>query len=340
MPEKQIHNRNYCIDFLKGIACICVVFMHCEFPGKFGILVQCISRFCVPFFFMVSGFFAYREETQYICSPPQYRKILHILKITIFASLFYFVIEIIKNLLFATTIDFSKSSVLYWILFNKTFVIPSPLWFLFALLYVYIFYAFVQKLNLYKFAYISIPILIFGYIVLAQGMHLIGKNIPNMIYKNFLFEGFPFFMLGHFLHYKEEKICNYFKNIVLLILFIVFTLMCVLERFLLGRDFGVNICTFPQVICLFILGMKNASLFENNILRKLGTNLSMFIYIFHPFVWHTMEYGYRKLQIDGNIIALYLKPIFVLISTIVLSICLYFIITTKKKKDIKVGLND
>ena len=294
MPERQIHNRNYCIDFLKGIACICVVFMHCEFPGKFGILVQCVSRFCVPFFFMVSGYFSYREEYQFTCSTPQYRKIIHILKITLWASLFYIVVEIVKYFIFANTIDISKSSILDWILFNKTFVIPSQLWFLFALLYVYVLYALVQRFNLYKFAYIFIPILILGYIVLAQGMHLAGKSVPNMIYKNFLFEGFPLFMLGHFLHYKEEKISNYFKNTTLLIMLIIFTLLCVLERFLLGRDFGVNICTFPQVTSLFILGMKNPSLFEHNLLRKLGTNLSMFVYIIHPFVWHTMEYGYKK----------------------------------------------
>ena len=48
---------NYCLDFMKGIACLFVVWMHCEFPGKTGVIVQAISRFCVPFFFMVSGYF-------------------------------------------------------------------------------------------------------------------------------------------------------------------------------------------------------------------------------------------------------------------------------------------
>ena len=48
---------NYCLDFVKGLACIFVVLMHCEFPGVTGVAVQAISRFCVPFFFMVSGYF-------------------------------------------------------------------------------------------------------------------------------------------------------------------------------------------------------------------------------------------------------------------------------------------
>lgn len=53
---------NYCLDVLKGIACIFVVFMHCEFPGLLGTAVQCVSRFCVPFFFMVSGYYYFHDE--------------------------------------------------------------------------------------------------------------------------------------------------------------------------------------------------------------------------------------------------------------------------------------
>lgn len=55
--EAQNKQYNYCLDFMKGIACLFVVWMHCEFPGKAGVIVQAISRFCVPFFFMVSGYF-------------------------------------------------------------------------------------------------------------------------------------------------------------------------------------------------------------------------------------------------------------------------------------------
>lgn len=327
-------NRNYCLDFIKGIACVCVVFMHCEFPGKLGILVQCVSRFCVPFFFIVSGYFSYRKE---VLSTEQakfisYKKIGHIFKITLFSSLFYIAVAIVRNLVAGEPIVVSRSLILYLILFNRPVVIVSQLWFLFALLYVYIIYAFVDRFDLYKAAYKSIPFLIFCYIVLAQGMHLIGIKVPNMIYKNFLIEGFSLFVLGHWLHYKEEKVCSYCKNNRLLIMLTIFTLLCVPERYLLGRDFGVNICTFPQVICLFILGMKNPTLFENNILRKLGTNLSMFVYILHPFVWHTLEDVYAKAGINQNTAALYLMPVFVLMITLILSACLFWMLKIKKNR--------
>ena len=62
--NKSQKQYNYCLDFIKGLACIFVVFMHCEFPGKTGTIVQAISRFCVPLFFMVSGYFSYSEDNQ------------------------------------------------------------------------------------------------------------------------------------------------------------------------------------------------------------------------------------------------------------------------------------
>ena len=35
---------NYCLDFIKGLAYIFVVLLHCEFPGVTGVAIQDISR--------------------------------------------------------------------------------------------------------------------------------------------------------------------------------------------------------------------------------------------------------------------------------------------------------
>lgn len=50
---------NHCLDCIKGIACICVVFIHVHFPGWFGEIVWRLSQFAVPIFFITSGYFAY-----------------------------------------------------------------------------------------------------------------------------------------------------------------------------------------------------------------------------------------------------------------------------------------
>ena len=50
---------NHCLDCIKGIGCICVVFIHVKFPGCFGDIVWRLSQFAVPVFFLTSGYFAY-----------------------------------------------------------------------------------------------------------------------------------------------------------------------------------------------------------------------------------------------------------------------------------------
>lgn len=82
---------NYCFDYLKCIACIFVVFMHCEFPGVFGTAVQAISRFCVPFFFMISGYYSYNTSTE-----SSKRKVKRIAKMTIYASVFYLIFALVQ----------------------------------------------------------------------------------------------------------------------------------------------------------------------------------------------------------------------------------------------------
>ena len=311
---------NSCFDFIKGIACICVVFMHCEFPGVFGTAVQAVSRFCVPFFFMISGYYSYYgtdEDKQYDAR----RKITHIAKITVFASLFYLLATVVPRLIFGRCIFLTSRSIFVnWLIFNQPVLISSHLWFLFALLYDYILFSFVYRLNLMTVATCTIPFLILAYIVLAQGSHLAGLKIPNMIYRNFLTEGFPLFMSGYWLHWNSDKVIAKCSDGWLLLLLCVSTLACLLERMALGRDFGVNIATFPQLACLFILGMKHPGNFDGSSLGWIGNRLSMLIYVLHIFVWRMLVNRiYSFIHISQNPFALYLKPIVVLIMTMIFS---------------------
>lgn len=311
---------NTCFDFLKGIACIFVVLMHCEFPGKLGTLVQCISRFCVPFFFAISGYYCYYSEKSKISKT--FLKLKRIVIMTITASAFYFLFALVECWLgMDVPLAINKRELLVWAVFNQPVVIAGQLWFLFALIYVYVMYICVQKFKLYKLAYISIPILIITYIFMAQGLHLAGRDVANYYYRNFLIEGFCFFMLGNWLHKNENKLKADNKIIVTVI--VLSTIMCVIERMLLGRDFGVNVSTFIQVIALFIYGINNSEKHRGK-LQIIGKRYSMFVYILHPFVWHTLEIVYEKIGIAENIAAMYLMPIIVVILSLLLSwVCYY-----------------
>lgn len=314
---------NYCFDYLKCIACIFVVFMHCEFPGVFGTAVQAISRFCVPFFFMISGYYSYNTSTE-----SSKRKVKRIVKMTIYASVFYLIFALVQWALGQNINPISKRDIILWVLFNRPVIIVGQLWFLLALIYVYLLYYVVQKKNLYKLAYGAIIVLIAIYIFLAQGMHIVGKDMPNFLYRNFLVEGFPLFMLGEWLH-KEEKKFN-FSNKAIITVIVASTLMCFLERAVMGRDFGINISTFVQVIAIFIYGINNSEK-HKGVMQEIGKKCSMFVYILHPFVWKTLDIISEKISIKENVVFSYSLPVMVIIITLMLAWYCNKIIFERKK---------
>ena len=314
---------NYCLDFLKGIACVFVVFMHCEFPGITGTAVQAISRFCVPFFFMVSGYYCYKplvvNTNRGGYNPLIIRKkLIHIGKITLYASLFYLVFVLLQQVFFHNqNISLSKYQLFTWVVFNQPFIIAGQYWFLFALLYAYALYGLLEHFGLRKFEYVSAAALFFVYIAMAQGAHLAVVKIPNMYYRNWLIEAFPYFMLGHWIHENQDRIK--FSNKTLITVIVVTTLLCWVERWLMGRDFGVNIVTIPQVFALFVYGVKNPTRHEGAI-QRLGRDCSMLVYILHPAIWHTIDAVYSKANIADILAMQYIKPLLVLTLSIIFAV--------------------
>lgn len=328
---------NYCLDFLKGIACVFVVFMHCEFPGIMGTAVQAISRFCVPFFFMVSGYYCYKpliinvngEGWGY--NPLIIRKkLLHVGKITLYASLFYLAFVLLQQVFFHNqNISISKNQLFSWVVFNQPSLIAGQYWFLFALLYAYALYSLLERFGLRKVEYISAAILFLVYIAMAQGAHLAGVKIPNLYYRNWLIEAFPYFMLGHWIHENQERIT--ISNKALITIIVVTTLLCWVERWIMGRDFGVNIVTIPQVFALFVYGVKNPTSHEGFV-QRLGRDCSMLVYILHPAIWHSIDAIYYKANISDILSMQYLKPIFVLTLSIVFAILFNYIMASIKTR--------
>ena len=309
--------RNYCLDFIKGMACICIVFMHCKFPGTLGNMFQCVTRFGVPYFFMISGYFSYYEDGRKFDAG---KKVKHILIIAVAASVFYLVVGIAEMLILKTPFSFSVRQIASFLIFNQPIFIAEHLWFLYALIYVYILYAIVDRFNLHKIAYYSIPVLLLGYIALAQVRFLITGHATIIYYRNFLMEGFPVFMIGHLIHKYKEKLITKLTNIHLIILISVFTLLCVAECLFLGRDFGANIFTFPQLTAIFIFAVKNSTFMSKNILTDFGKKYSLFVYVLHWFVWKSVELLFTKTGLTDYTATLYLMPFAVAILSVLLSI--------------------
>ncbi len=311
---------NSCLDFIKAIACICVVFMHVEFPGVFGIVVQAMSRFCVPFFFMVSGYFCFYPGESDYNGVRMTKKINHIGIITLWASLFYLVLALAKIVFLNGTLSFSIKGVIQWLVFNSPIVVVGQLWFLYALLYDYLLFALLWKSDRISQACLFIIPILCVYVFMAQGLHLCGVNVPNMLYRNWLIEGFPFFMAGFWIHKNQKRII--ISNNTLLLIVFLSTLLCVLERFVLGRDFGVNVFTFPQVFALFIYAINNSQRGRGWI-AEMGKKYSMWVYILHPFAWNAFDLAAEKLSIDSYILIGYLRPVIVVLLSLFCSTICY-----------------
>ena len=314
---------NYCLDFIKGIACICVIFMHCEFPGKAGVIVQAVSRFCVPFFFMVSGYFSYYPGREQYDADVAQKKISHIGRIVLWATLFYLLFAFVLK----KTIIINRQDALDFAFLNKPFIVVGQLWFLYALLYDYIAYRFIWKRNRIKRFYYIAVILFIAYICLAQGAHLLGIRVPNIYYRNWMIEGLPYFFAGHWIHAHQEKIKISDKVLILTVL--VSTLLCLAERKFMGRDFGVNIMTIPQVFSLFMYAILCPDRHEG-VIQEIGKRYSMWVYILHIFVYLSLDKFYHYWGIDTVVLIQWLRPVITVVATLILSSICYAVLHRNK----------
>ena len=69
---------------LKAICAYLVVLLHCNFPGKIGIIFEVLARIAVPCFFMISGYFSYPYNKEKIKL-----RIISMLKLIISVEIIY-----------------------------------------------------------------------------------------------------------------------------------------------------------------------------------------------------------------------------------------------------------
>lgn len=317
-----LKQQNNCLNFIKGCACFGILYMHTSYDCMVSSVIACLSRFAVLIFFMISGYFCYNENRDAVNSRMP-KKIKHILKLCLWASVIHFLWQaIFIPLLCGNNIDivmFMKQCctlkrMLNFLLFNQL-PFGGILWFLFALLYCYLIFLIVNKKNWYKQAYILIPILIALHIVsrgVIQYFGLIDEKINIVYYRNFIFMGFPFFMLGNFIHKHEEKIINKFSNKKLLGLIGLGLAISCLERLVVVLElfWGTVLATF----CIFVFAVKNPEKKVIPIIADIGEKYAMPIYIFHPIVSVLISCIKGMVGLENNVVLVMINPIIVFIT--------------------------
>lgn len=312
-------SKNHCLNFLKGCACFCVLYMHTSYDCMLSSIISCLSRFAVLIFFMISGYYCFNDDREIVNSKMP-RKIKHISKLCIIAATVFLVWDgWISRVLLGLDIDIvsfinkciSAENMFKFIAFNQL-PFGGVIWFMFALLYCYLIFWVVNKFNWYKAAYIMIPVLIVIHIVsrgYIQYNGLVDETININWYRNFLFMGFPFFMLGNFIHKYEARIIPKLSNKLLVgLIGFGLALSCV-ERFIVVLElfWGTVIATF----CMFVFAIKNPEKKIIPIISIIGDRYSTVIYIMHTIVSTILFCIKRAIGIEENVLLLILNPIII-----------------------------
>lgn len=320
--------KNQSINLMKGIACIFVVFIHCQFPTKVGESIVVLGRFAVPFFALVTGYFSDfddKEKSIYISQ----KRLKGIIKLTILSS----GICVFLNLI-VTCIQggdwilpyLNLKTLIVFVFFNRASFLSSSMWYLFGLIYVYILWINALKWNKEKYLFFSVPFLLLANLIMTEILKL-----PWYVSGNFLFTLLPFFLIGNRIHRKQVK---YTSKIFIGI--IAANILVLMEHAFFGASF---LYISSIIIAIFwLIVVKNDFIINTDIYRfckgfcYLGEKLSMPIFVVHCGVMSIILAIIERCSIA---ISEWFLPFIVLFFSIVLSIIWNYIQIYGKRFGIK-----
>lgn len=284
-----IPKRNQTMELCKFIASFFVVFIHSPFPGKLGGLVDCLARFAVPMFFMISGYFNYQATSRQVL-----RRLKHILALFLIGALF-------RQFCICLSIELNGGSTIAHLLtvipesdeIMRLLILQIPpytghLWYLCAMMVCYlIFWLFVRFQEECRANYTVFYVLggalfsiFFALDVIAPAS---GAAELGIHMRNGWFFGLPLFASGVFIHQYQPQILRIFTASAwkLAVVMVLGMLLSVLQWDSLGigtMPFG----TIFEVAALMLLMISHPQIpfLGEKAARTLGA-LSMWIYLLH-----------------------------------------------------------
>lgn len=289
MNYQKDSGRNSGFDFLKYICAFMVICIHLSYRGQ--TTLEPLTRVAVPVFFMISGY--------YYTSLKQKGRILHQIKrllILILCTnigfiLFDALLLLLKGLPLSGAVSpwCNADTWITFFLFNLP-PIWAHVWYLSALLYVYLLVYLFEKIGPRRILYFFIPVLLCANLIMGTYLPLLFRAaVPLKWSRNFLFIGLPCFLLGDLIRQKEDRIK--IGNLSLILLGIISCITSVLEnKFLSSAGLCINkdffLSTIFVALSLFLLAMNyphaERTLKIVHKIAYMGKEYSLLIYIFHP----------------------------------------------------------
>lgn len=328
-------NRN--LNFFKGIACFLIVFAHIEFPGTLGEIMWNLAHWVVFFFYMISGYYSYYEDKQ-IALKKIPSKLLHILKITIYAITVYFVFLLLNHMLIdGNTLEWLKGVFSIKTLFDAVvmtkfeFIKASHLWYLPALIYCYVILYGAIKFNKTNICYKLIPITII--------LRILMPYLPGFEWhyqQNVIVGAFPFFFMGYYYasHKKEiTNLLNKFSNRQLIAIIFISLFLRVLDLVFKPTADIFELGAIITAITIFSFSYKNPNMYISKSIETIGVKYSLFIYIMHILIAMIIKTIFEILSLSTYSWYQYIFPIIVPIATLIFAILWSKIIGLVKSKN-------
>lgn len=306
--------RNTSLDVLKGVAALFVIWIHEQFPGVFGSLVNHIGAFAVPVFFMVSGYFSHgairtklQKSIRHIISLIAIAYGLNLLRVCIFQGA--------GAMLGALADAFSPRTLALWIVLNIT-PISGVAWFLFALLYCYILHWVFHARMKDRRVFLLIPACIAAGLAVRLFLPSIGTN-------NAWFCGIPCYLLGRWCRENQGRLVE--QPVSRFVLVSAAGLALLIAGTFVESPLGY-LGAFLLAGGLFALCVKQPAL-HHPLLGRLGSTYAFFLYIGHALMIHVFN---ALLPVGDSAVLAWTRPILLAAATVGCAAVWYDVIRRKR----------
>ncbi len=279
------------LDILKYFACFLVICIHMDLPESFEYILRPLLTTAVPVFFMITGYF----YNQTLSAGKAKKQICKIAVLALVGNAVHFGYYVFKYVLSGEPLLqlgaglTEPSSLVNLIIFNQP-VWRTSLWFINALLLVLICIYPIRKSETLHKLYPLIPVfLICNLFIGTYSFALsIEEYFPLCYSRNFLFCGFPYFLMGNFIFSHKQRISCFgkwkFTVCFLAMAYVEIAILSYLDK-LHYKDHLIS--TFFLAVSLFCLFLEKEDAFKGNIWTKiaqLGRKHSFVIYITHSII--------------------------------------------------------
>lgn len=282
---------------LKGFCAILVVFIHVRGIGKETFLVLPLMRIAVPCFYMISGYFLFRDNRWSVNAIiKQLKKIGRLLLITTFIYILFFIaVNLIKGNPAITENWQTWTFVQRWFVYGDN--LCYPLWYLTAYIQSLLLLLLIKMCRMQKVAMLLTPVLLICSVLLNRYSFLLTQESFDVtMSRNAWFCALPCVMSGIMIRQNEAKLLrnNWTKPLLLL------AFLAYIEYFILGylhvdgSGADYNLFTYPLAIITIIWCVQHPNLSQHSnrfvsMAVLLGRNHSTNIYLLHIMMLSMVE---------------------------------------------------